>query len=335
MKIVLGAWFAILLCVVSAQDSSWQCTPMDHVESWPGVVWTRQNCTGQTPKGAVGPIVFNQITANLSAPGVSVSPARADPVKQLQNLVEMSDSVPNAVAGINGGYFWRVDDKSFLDDVCFLKSRRDALEPVSADHPNFGLGDGLLLINGTLHGCNCDCLGYARPAAIFLNGTRSTIDVMSRAEPAPPGVENALAAGPNLVSTDSDTGQSYVNIPLDDLNVNILGHTSNAAIGLVRGASCRYVATDCTDATLVLVTVDGKSGCSHDDPTCGINSHQLAYYMKDAVQATVAMEMDQGGSTTMYVQGQGDNGVVSNPGKGLRQLFSGLFVTFSPSAAEM
>jgi len=38
------------------------------------------------------------------------------------------------------------------------------------------------------------------------------------------------------------------------------------------------------------------------------------------------MGMDQGGSTTMYVKGQPSNGIVTNPGQGVRNIFSGLFL---------
>jgi exopolysaccharide biosynthesis protein len=48
--------------------------------------------------------------------------------------------------------------------------------------------------------------------------------------------------------------------------------------------------------------------------------------MKDYLHCSSAMNMDQGGSTTMWVKGQG---VVSNPGHGLRNLANGLFVVES------
>lgn len=68
--------------------------------------------------------------------------------------------------------------------------------------------------------------------------------------------------------------------------------------------------------------------------------------MKDALGVTVAMEMDQGGSTTMFVRGQGTNGIVScsdipslqataaaslpQCSGGPRSLFAGLFVAYTP-----
>lgn len=38
--------------------------------------------------------------------------------------------------------------------------------------------------------------------------------------------------GPNLVSFDPATGESYVDIPSDDDNINILEHAANSAVGI-------------------------------------------------------------------------------------------------------
>ncbi len=45
--------------------------------------------------------------------------------------------------------------------------------------------------------------------------------------------------------------------------------------------------------------------------------------MKDYFGVQAAMGCDQGGSTTMWVKGAG---IVSNPDRGVRSVFSGLFV---------
>jgi exopolysaccharide biosynthesis protein len=39
-----------------------------------------------------------------------------------------------------------------------------------------------------------------------------------------------------------------------------------------------------------------------------------------------AMRMDGGGSTAMWVAGQPSEGIVSNPGRGERQIFNGIFI---------
>ena len=116
----------------------------------------------------------------------------------------------------------------FFDDVCFFKSRADANKNATSDHPNYGIGDGLLVINGELLSSNCDLPGYDRPAALIIDDApqNTHIDLMTRGQRAPPGTKNAIAAGPNLVSMDPKTKQPYVHIPLDDFNVNIWEHAS-------------------------------------------------------------------------------------------------------------
>ena len=129
---------------------------------------------------------------------------------------------------------------------------------------------------------------------------------------------------------------------------NILEHSANTAVGLL------------PNGTALLVTTDGYDGCSGFDPSCGANAFTLAYVnfcerlrgaqkaagppflmtprhplppthpkhvcrylMKDYFNVSSAMGMDQGGSTTMWVQGLG---YVTNPGQGVREIFSALFV---------
>ena len=49
----------------------------------------------------------------------------------LATVGEMAAAQPSRKlwAGINGGYFWRLDSQSFIDGVCIGKSRADALAP--------------------------------------------------------------------------------------------------------------------------------------------------------------------------------------------------------------
>ena len=55
-----------------------------------------------------------------------------------------------------------------------------------------------------------------------LDGTKSSIAVLYRGETVADDVQNALGAGPNLVSFNASTGASYVDIPADDDNINRL-----------------------------------------------------------------------------------------------------------------
>jgi hypothetical protein len=114
----------------------------------------------------------------------------------------------NAIAGINGGYFYRTDVHDFLDDVCLGKFLSNAQAPVDcASNPDNGLGDSLVIINGTYYSCNCDLIGNSAPAILnILNGKCET-RVLRQGEQMPPGTENAIGSGPNLLTngkTDID-----------------------------------------------------------------------------------------------------------------------------------
>ncbi len=266
-------------------------------------------------KKDVGPIVVNTVHAVISNRSGSprLRPAIARTTLGLAKLHELAATAEEAgfvpLAGVNGGYFFEVNRGNFFDDVCWGKRREDALRNASLTDPNAGIGDGLTVLNGTYVSSNCDKLGNSKPVAAVLDYPPRFIQ-LERAERLPAGVQWAIAAGPNLVSRDPTSGKSYVSIEGD--NVNILERASNTAIAL-------------RDDVAMLVTFDGVDGCV-EYGACGVNSHQLAAYLLDYVHVDSAMEMDQGGSTAMWVRGQPNDGVVSNPGKGEREIFNGLFI---------
>jgi exopolysaccharide biosynthesis protein len=219
------------------------------------------------------------------------------------------------LAGINGGYFWRTDlGPKWFDGVCIGKNYTDAETAPSLIGPNFGTADGEIIADGVLLGSSCDCRGFSRPTSLVINGTSSQIQVRSRGERSPNGLEfDTITASPNLVSTNASG--SFVDIPSDDDNKgNILEHAANTGVGL-RAAD--------GDVTGIIVTTDGYDGCPLTNSTCGTNAYTLAYLFKDLLNATSAMMMDQGGSTTMFVQGQG---IVSHAGGGARNINAGLFL---------
>jgi exopolysaccharide biosynthesis protein len=83
------------------------------------------------------------------------------------------------------------------------------------------------------------------------------------------------------------------------------------------------------------VTTDGSDECGPKDDTCGLNSLNLASLMKDKFSCNLAMSMDQGGSTTMWVKGANTDrdGVVSRSHNtepveqdGPRNIANGLFI---------
>jgi len=300
-----------------AADSQWACTTVSSV-SVP-IPYKVLNCTGQPNsiwegEWTVGPMLFHVVSVDLKKFKLTGAAASAKAPNGLQTVADMAKAVPKAVAGINGGYFWRLDRSDFIDDVCFLKTRWDAEQPVSATSVNYGIGDGLMKINGTLFSSNCDLPGYNAPTAFVMNGTNSNIFVMPHGGSLGPAYPDVIAAGPNLVSWENN-GPVY-GVPWYDENLNRWEHSANTAIGLLGVPGAFH--------TLVLVVADGTDSCSRWDSTCGIEATPMAYFMKDQIGVALAMEMDQGGSSTMWINGLG---IVNNNKVDPRPVFNGLFVT--------
>ena len=188
----------------------WECIKIQSTELADGVIWETQNCT-LSGKKSDPLLVVNSISVDLHSTKVRVSPAIADPASQLQPLNEMAAFAKKqnkkVIAGINGGYFWRVDtDGWWRDNVCHGKTRSDALQPVSSTNFNYGIGDGLVKVDGVVYSNNCNCSGYSRPAVLVIDGDQSRIDVLHKGETVPVEDMNAIAAGPNLVSYNATTG---------------------------------------------------------------------------------------------------------------------------------
>lgn len=131
--------------------------------------------------------------------------------------------------------------------------------------------------------------------------------MLHRGETVGEAVQNAIGAGPNLVSYDPVSKTSYVDIPKDDDNINIIEYAANTAVAAKLNTETGKV------THIMLVTTDGSDECGPSDPSCGLNMEQLGGLLKNAYGAHIALSMDQGGSTTMWIKGERPdrNGVVS------------------------
>lgn len=330
----------LLILSASLINSScaWECISISEKTIVDGVVWKVQNCTSDSNVSA--PLLkVNSIHIDLTRDNLRLVAQVAPENISLGNLPTIASYNPNLIAGINGGYFWRVDiDGFWRDNVCRGKLRSDAELPPSTNCPNCGVGDGAVIIDGILKSSNCNCTGYNRPAMLHLNGNSSTISVLNKGSFVDPTlITNAITAGPNLVSYNETSGLSYIDIPQNDENVNRVVYEAATAVGLVQSLS---TVTHGTDNNLVaqeaiLVTTDGSDDCHINDHNCGLRCHGLASLMQEVFGTTQAMSMDQGGSTTMWIDGEApdNDGVVSNsdntsPGGGGtgRSIANGLFV---------
>ena len=314
-----GSILPLLCCVLLfapalGEVTTWSCaTRPPALPSLPaGLSFSQLICTSSPIPifGRAGPLNVSVFSVDLASGAFRLAPLTSSSLATVGAMA--AAAAPRKLwGGVNGGYFWRTDVATFLDTVCQGKTRADALAAPSAAAPNAGVGDGAVIAGGELLASNCDCPGFSRPAVLTINGSSSRVDVLRRGDPPPFGrALDALSAGPNLVS--SNASGPFINIPKDDDNIgNVFEHSANTAVGLL------------PNGTAILVTTDGYDGCNPFDASCGTNAFTLAYLMKDYFGVASAMGMDQGGSTTMWVSGVG---VVTNPGRGVRDVFSALFV---------
>ena len=198
----------LLSFLIVSTTTAWKCISLQSKTLHEGVIWNTQNCT--MDEDAEPHLTVNSIHVDISRQDLRVIPAIADPVAQVQSIPDMAKQNPNFIAGINGGYFWRVDiDGFWRDNVCKGKVRKEAEQPASPLHVNFGIGDGVVKIDGTTYSNNCNCTGYSRPAVLQLQGVNSNIEVLYRGDKVAAHVKSAIGAGPNLVSYNSTTGMKH------------------------------------------------------------------------------------------------------------------------------
>lgn len=279
-------------------DTTWFCIDIQSTIISPGVIWKTENCTKGDPLVEPPLLTVNSVTADLDVVNIVPAAAIDNFESGLATVPQMSKLNSQFIAGINGGYFWRVDVQGvWIDDVCWGKTRADAEKPVSSSNFNYGIGDGLVKIDGIVKSNNCNCPGNDRPAVLAINGDDTHIEVLYRGQTVNESIPSAIAAGPNLVSYNFDTGVSYVDIPSDDDNVNLLGHTANSAIGLYLNPATKKT------SKIILVTTDGSNDCTVNDSSCGIISRYFASLMLNKFEVQMSMEMDQGGSSCLWVNG--------------------------------
>lgn len=317
----------------SVTIAAWKCVPISEKTLHEGIVWKKQNCSID---GVDDPqLVINSVHIDLARDDILVVPGVASKEDGgVATLPAIADEY--SVAGINGGYFWRVDmDGFWRDNVCHKKVRKEAEQDANPLFPNFGIGDGIIKINGELLASNCNCTGYSRPVVLKLESqvSASSIEVLYRGEQVDDSVNSAIGAGPNLVSFDAETGESFVDIPVDDDNINRLVYEATTAVGIIHDTTnpSNIIAKE-----LVMVTTDGSDSCRLTERYCGLEAVNLASLMKEVFLTTQAMSMDQGGSTTMWIAGENPsrNGIVSRSDNKIpeeqegtgRQLANGLFV---------
>jgi exopolysaccharide biosynthesis protein len=199
---------------------------------------------------------------------------------------------------------------NIIDDTSTIAAENDAIFAINGDYYGFRTS-GIVIRNGVIFRDN----GTRQGLAIYRDGTMALYDetTTTAQELVDAGVWNTLSFGPGLLENGLILdGIDKVQIDTNIGNHSMQGNQPRTGIGMI---SANH---------FVLVAVDGRStGYSR-----GLTITEFAQVFKD-LGATVAYNLDGGGSTSMYFNGE----VVNNPlGKGDERGTSDIL--YIPSQAE-
>lgn len=206
----------------------------------------------------------------------------------------VADVVLNDATALRGGFANNQFGTNIVEDTSDIAADNEAVLAINGDY--YGFRDsGIVIRNGVLFRDE----GARTGLAIYTDGTMAIYDetATSGEELLADGVWNTLSFGPALI----DEGEIVAGIEDVEVDTNIGNHSiqgdqPRTAIGMI-------------DANhFVFVVVDGRAtGYSR-----GVTMTELAGIMQD-LGATVAYNLDGGGSATMVFNGE----LVNNPlGKG-------------------
>ena len=213
----------------------------------------------------------------------------------------VADVVLGDATEVRGGFAENKFGRNIVADTSDIAESYDAVFAVNGDYYGFRT-DGILIRNGVLYRND----GARTGLAMYRDGTMRAYDERTTTgeELLAAGVWNTLSFGPALLLD----GQIIPGIDQGEIDNNfglrsIQGNNPRTGVGLI------------DDNHFVFVVVDGRStGYSR-----GVTMSQFAQIFKD-LGATVAYNLDGGGSSTMYFngalvnkpQGNGDQRAISD-----------------------
>lgn len=312
-----------LLNILANQSYHWQCQLIKekNLTQNGAVQWTQWSCTDKKPwtlfwmtKSEFFPLTVNIVNADLSDPHVQLVPALANTIDKdrpyIESLSQMGIEHANFIAGVNGGYFF-VNSVGHHDQNCIWKHY--------PTHTTYDVGDGLLVINkkGYSENCGTSKTSTLARATIVQRKDGAWVIKEISANTTPSDIQNALGAGPLLISSDQ-TKQPKINLRWEGI-LSSFEFGANTAVILATDAKAHQ--------HLLLFTVDGI------DKRAGMRAVQMANFIHTMLPTLLhlkivsAMNMDQGHSTAMYIRGE-KNPIVSKADKSRteRPIYDALFV---------
>lgn len=182
-----------------------------------------------------------------------------------------------AVVGINGTY---------EADASFIKANGTVNSPVTLapGHLRFWKHEGAISYNA---GQDLT-IGY---------GTKESYTASSYI--------NIFSGSPMLIDDYKRVGEDFIG-DVTGINLNSLDAEDYRRHQGVRHPRTVYALTE--NNKLLLITIDGRF-----TESAGMTAKEATQFLANYFEPQYALNMDGGGSTTMYIQGKGGNGVVNYP----------------------
>lgn len=164
--------------------------------------------------------------------------------------------------------------------------------------------DGVIRNNITIDNNNLRSWKYE--GAIFYNyGTDLKIGYGTKSEYENSPYQNIFSGSPMLIDDYKKVGEDFVG-DISGLDLNSLDYEDYRRHQGVRHPRTAYALTE--DNKLLLITIDGRF-----PESAGMTAKEVTQFVSKYFEPQYALNMDGGGSTTLYINGGKENGVVNYP----------------------
>lgn len=164
--------------------------------------------------------------------------------------------------------------------------------------------DGVIRNNITID--NSDLRGWKFEGAIFYNqGTDMKISYGTKSEYENSPYQNIFSGSPILIDDYKKVGEDFVG-DISGVDLNSLDYEDYRRHQGVRHPRTAYALTE--NNKLLLITIDGRF-----PESAGMTAKEVTQFTSKYFEPQYALNMDGGGSTTLYVKGGKENGVVNYP----------------------
>jgi|GEM_PF-1117069 len=225
---------------------------------------------------------INVIDIDLQKAAVKFDFAWFNGDDKLRNVVSFVADTAGAIVAANSGYFEILENNTF---VSFHKSNGVINQRVNipTDHVRYWKHQAAFVQTGA-------------KSFAFIQGTQDLYEKLP--------LDNIISSAPLLISDGIPVGKHFVKQKTGDKSKMDGENPERHQGGL--GPRMAYATT--ADNHLILMAIDGRSTKAE-----GINAEELTDLLYQYFNATNAINMDGGGSITMFVRGATPTGVVNYP----------------------